>query len=77
VDHDGTYLYDPTKDIWQLGWAGTTPVMGDWNGDGRTKAGAFINGYWYLDYTGVGVFDSSGRVYAFGQAGDTPEVGRW
>ena len=77
VDHDGTYLYDPTKDIWQMGWTGTTPVMGDWNGDGKTKAGAFINGYWYLDYTGVGVFDSSGRIYAFGQAGDTPVVGRW
>jgi hypothetical protein len=77
VDHDGTYLYDPSKDIWQLGWTGTTPVMGDWNGDGKTKAGAFINGYWYLDYTGVGVFDGSGRIYAFGKAGDTPVVGRW
>jgi len=49
----------------------------DWNGDGKTEAGAFINGYWYLDYTGVGVFDGSGRIYAFGQAGDTAVVGQW
>jgi hypothetical protein len=54
-------------------------VIGDWSGDGKDNAGAFINGYWYLDYNGNGVWDGSGtdRIYAFGQAGDTPVVGRW
>jgi hypothetical protein len=59
--------------------ARTTPVMGDWSGDGKTKAGAFINGFWYLDYNGNGMFDGSGpdRIYAFGAAGDVPVTGRW
>jgi hypothetical protein len=81
LDYDGNYLWEyPAKDqVWSLGWAGTTPVMGDWNGDGKTKAGAFINGFWYLDYNGNGVFDGSGtdRIYAFGLAGDTPVAGHW
>jgi hypothetical protein len=58
---------------------GKTPVMGDWNGDGKTKAGAFINGYCYVDYAGSGAFDgaSTDRIYAFGAAGDIPVLGRW
>jgi hypothetical protein len=53
--------------------------MGDWSGDGKTKAGAFINGYWYLDYDGNGLFEGIGtdRIFAFGSAGDTPVVGNW
>jgi hypothetical protein len=54
-------------------------VVGDWNGDGKTKVGTFLNGYWYLDYNGNGVWDgeSTDKAYVFGQAGDTPIVGRW
>jgi len=45
----------------------------------RAKAGAFINGYWYLDYNGngPGTAPERDRIFAFGQAGDTPVVGRW
>jgi len=32
------------------GWAGVTPIVGDWNGDGKTKIGVYSGGYWYIDY---------------------------
>jgi hypothetical protein len=79
VDGNGIWDGGITDKMIILGWSGTLPVIGDWNGDGRTKVGTFINGYWYLDYTGNGVWDgeSTDKAYLFGQAGDTPVVGRW
>jgi hypothetical protein len=60
---------------------GDIPVVGDWNGDGRTKTGVFRNGLWVLDYNADGKVDANpgpDRVIAFdGKAGDTPLVGRW
>ncbi len=68
-----------------FGAAGDIPVVGDWNGDGRTKIGIFRNGNWYLDYPGTGVWVGCGttattdRCYegTFGAAGDIPVVGDW
>jgi len=62
-----------------LGFSGATPVLGDWNGDGRTKAGVYSNGYWYLDYDGNGVWDGgvNDKLVALGWAGATPVVGDW
>jgi len=34
--------------------AGDVPVIGDWNGDGRTKVGVFRKGHWILDFDGSG-----------------------
>ena len=36
------------------GWGGSTPVVGDWNGDGRSEIGVWAansagQGFWYLD----------------------------
>ena len=36
---------------------GGIPVTGDWNGDGTTKIGVFIDGRWFLDLNGNGVWD--------------------
>jgi uncharacterized membrane protein len=61
----------------------TVPLLGDWNADGRTKAGVYSRGVFYLDYNGNGHFDGPGegrdRVYAFlpAQPGDVPIVGDW
>ncbi len=33
-------------------------VVGDWNGDGKTKIGIFRNGTWYLDADGNGIYES-------------------
>jgi uncharacterized membrane protein len=54
----------------------TVPLLGDWNGDGRTKVGMYKKGSFYLDYNGNGRPD---KVYPFvaAQAGDVPLVGDW
>jgi hypothetical protein len=62
----------------QWGPSNVTPVMGDWNGDGRTKVGLYLNGIWYLDYNGDGVFEQgTDKVYNFGSSAATPVVGDW
>jgi len=69
------------------GWSADIPVVGDWNGDGRTKIGIYrrvkSNSFWYLDVNGNGVFDGCGagqdRCYGPFPAlpGDVPVVGDW
>jgi len=63
------------------GLAGDIPIVGDWNGDGRTKVGIFRNGnQWLLDYNGNTQWDGSpiDRLYTFGGlAGDIPVAGDW
>jgi hypothetical protein len=61
-----------------LGWPGVTPEVGDWNGDGKSKAGIFVSGNCYLDYNGNGVWEGvgSGRIYLVGDAHSTPIVAR-
>ena len=42
MDVNGSGLFDPGLDrIFAWGIAGSTPVLGDWNGDGRTKVGIY------------------------------------
>ncbi|MCW5981794.1 MAG: choice-of-anchor D domain-containing protein [Bryobacteraceae bacterium] len=80
LDVNGNGVWEPGVDRHaSFGWAGTTQVLGDWNGDGKTEIGVFHNGAWYLDYNGNGVWDGVGadRAYAFGWAGVTPVVGDW
>jgi hypothetical protein len=75
LDATGNGTLDATGDRdFPLGWAGATPVTGDWNGDGKTKAGVYSNGYWFLDQDGDGVYDN---LVAWGWAGATPIVGDW
>jgi uncharacterized protein (DUF2141 family) len=63
------------------GLPGDIPVVGDWNGDGRSKIGIYRGGTWLLDYNGNGVWDTPGggdRQYQFGGLpGDIPVVGDW
>jgi hypothetical protein len=57
------------------------PVVGDWNGDGRSKVGIFRAGFlWLLDYNGDQVYSGppSDRAYFFGGiSGDLPVTGDW
>jgi len=49
-------------------------VVGDWNGDGRTKAAAFYAGVWLFDLSGSGttiVSSTLGPTYGL------PLAGRW
>ena len=61
------------------GWAGATPVVGDWNGDGKSDIGLFLNGNWWLDANEDGVFDSGDAQFSFGFGGSNvvPVVGDW
>ena len=70
-------------DEYHFGLPGDIPIMGDWNGDGRTKIGVVrvINGelHWYLDWNGNGIWEGPeiDRRFECGIAGDTPIVGQW
>ncbi len=74
---------DPPIDIaYTFGSSGYTPVVGDWNRDGRTEIGTFVNGKnWFLDYNGNGTWDGTAtdKSYVFGAtgAGFIPVVGDW
>jgi hypothetical protein len=83
LDSNGDGQFGASDAVFSLGvgtQAGDVPVVGDWNGDGRTKVGIFRQGFlWLLDYDGNGVFEQgSDRAYEFGGiAGDVPVVGDW
>ena len=53
--------------------AGATPVVGDWDGSGKTELGYYLNGTWYLQ-TSTGV-----EQFTFGFTGSNviPVVGDW
>ena len=58
----------------------STPIVGDWNGKGKSKIGVYkyTTGDWYLDYDGDGEWNiGSDRGYNFGVTGWTPVVGDW
>ena len=85
LDYNGNGVWDGPSGgdrfIALGGNPGETPVVGDWNGDHRTKVGYFVNGTWALDYNGNGVWDGAtggDRYYSFSAgAGDKPVVGDW
>jgi hypothetical protein len=83
LDYDGDTVLTAADKVFNLGigtLAGDIPVVGDWNGDGKTKAGLLRQGFlWILDYNGNGAFEQNlDRTYAFGGiAGDIPVVGDW
>jgi parallel beta-helix repeat protein len=57
---------------------GNTPIIGDWNGNGKTEVGAFQNGVWYLDCDENSVWNpGTDKIYNFGTTGWTPVTGDW
>jgi uncharacterized repeat protein (TIGR01451 family) len=82
LDYDGDGQFTAADKAYSLGVGtqpGDIPVVGDWNGDGRTKVGLFRQGFfWILDTNGNGTFDAGDQSFAFGGvAGDVPVVGDW
>jgi hypothetical protein len=80
---DGTWDGGVVDKQYNFGWSdpNVIPVVGDWNGDGRTKIGVYYQGFWYLDYDGNGVWDGgiNDKAYNIGwpAPGVTPIVGDW
>lgn len=56
-----------------FGTAGVRPIAGDWNGDGITDLGVFLNGQFLLRQGSPATF----TLLNFGQAGDLPIAGDW
>jgi hypothetical protein len=79
LDTNGNAAYDPGVDMrFNWGWSETTPVLGDWNGDGKKEVGFFKDGLWYLDMNGNGTWEGEAtEMYAFGMPGVEPKVGDW
>lgn len=75
---DATGVSVPVRSSSFWAGAGSQAVLGDWNGDGKTEIGVYLNGGWYLDYNGNGAWDSgTDKQYSFGWAGAAPMVGDW
>ena len=79
LDYDGDGVWDPEKDkAINFGLATDTPVIGDWNGDGKDSVGVWRDGWFYLDYDGDGVWDSAvDKATDFGQDGGISVIGDW
>ncbi|GFE59357.1 carboxypeptidase regulatory-like domain-containing protein [Geobacter sp. AOG1] len=85
LDTNRSWAWDGTPtdtlSIFGLNIPGAIPVVGDWNGDGKTEIGVFINGIWYLDMNGNGQWDGEGidvrGVFGAGVPNAIPVVGDW
>ncbi|TWT48540.1 SdrD B-like domain-containing protein [Botrimarina hoheduenensis] len=53
------------------------PVSGDWDGDGVTDIGVFLEGDWYLDLDGDGRWDRNDLWAQLGSRDDQPVTGDW
>ena len=83
LDYNGNGAWDgcTTDRCFSFGIPTDTPVVGDWNGDGKTKIGVYraSTGTWYLDYNGNGISDSGVEqtISWGGDSTDKPVVGDW
>ncbi len=60
-----------------FGMPDSVPIAGDFNGDGRTEIGVFVDGDWFIDINGNGVWDEDDLWAKLGSQGDLPVVGDW
>jgi len=74
----GPLRVDAIDHVFFFGTRQAIPVTGDWNGDGITNIGLFVEGRWILDIDGDGRLTAHDLVIeSFGQPGDLPVVGDW
>jgi hypothetical protein len=80
LDYNGNFAWDGASVDKYFPWGsgGDTPVVGDWNGNGRAKVGTFGPGtsLWLLDYNGSFTWDgpSVDKYFPWGSPGDTPVI---
>jgi hypothetical protein len=77
VDGNGTWMPGVDRVI-NWGLSGDTPLVGDWDGDGKDELGIHRGNTFYLDVDGTGGWTPGvDRAFQWGLAGDTPLVGDW
>ncbi|MFO0870599.1 MAG: SdrD B-like domain-containing protein [Pirellulales bacterium] len=67
----------PALNEFLFGAHGAIPVAGDFDGDGRTDLGVYLQGEWFLDVNGNGQWDDGDLWAQLGTAQDRPIVGDW
>ncbi len=82
LDFDGDGKLTEADKVFLLGgWEGSTPIVGDWNGNGRDSAGVHAQGHFALDFNADHAFEPDGddEVFAFGWTDPSaqPLVGDW
>jgi hypothetical protein len=82
LDTNGDGVFDAGDQVFSFGLNSDTFLIGDWNGDGRSKIGVVRPtptgvAIFSLDTNGNGVFDAGDSVFSFGLNSDTFLVGRW
>lgn len=60
-----------------LGNEKAIPVTGDFNGDGVTDIGVYVDGQWFLDLNGNGRWDEGDLWAKLGTQDDLPVTGDW
>lgn len=60
-----------------FGIRGSTPITGDFDGDGKSEIGVFFRGEWFLDLNGNGEWDEHDLWAKLGDVLDLPVVGDW
>ncbi|MCE9548646.1 MAG: carboxypeptidase regulatory-like domain-containing protein [Planctomycetia bacterium] len=71
------YGEDGTAQQFVFGAANGRPVAGDFNGDGKSEMGVYIDGQWFIDLNGNGVWDAGDLWAKLGSEKDRPVVGDW
>lgn len=74
ADSPNASMINIDNEIFPLGRPSDTPLVGDWDGDGKDSAGIWRAGWFYLDNNDDGLPDITAR---FGRSTDTPIVGDW
>jgi hypothetical protein len=80
---DGAWSGSVIDRGFEFGPAKSTPVPGDWNGDGKTESGYYQTapayGIWRLDYNGNRIWEGGviDRAYVFGPPGVRLVSGDW
>jgi hypothetical protein len=79
LDLSGTAQWNPSTIIQgSFGQLGDIPVVGDWDGSGKTKVGTWRSGLWVLDLSGTAQYSATTTIQGWlGWPGDVPVVGRW
>ena len=77
LDTNGLGYWTAGDQYDNFGVVGWTPVVGDWNGQGKDEIGASNGEYWYLDTNGLGYWTTGDQYDNFGVVGWTPVVGKW